>query len=66
MKLGDLIHYTWQHGKGSNIHRGLAYELQDGKTIGLNDLRAIWEYLNTDIPGIDVKVNGYVSISEQN
>lgn len=64
MKLGDLIHYTWQHGKGSSIHRGLAYELQDGKTIGLNDLRAIWEFLNTDIPNISIDVKGHKPISE--
>ena len=63
MKRGDLIHYMWQHGHASNIHRGFAYELGDGKTIGLNDLRAIWEYLNDDIPHIEIGVKGYVPVS---
>jgi hypothetical protein len=40
----------WQNGTGSNIHGGLAYDLGDGKVLSLNDLRAIWEYLNCEIP----------------
>ena len=50
MKLGDAIHLIWQNSHGSNIQRALAYETKDGHTIGLNDLRAIWEYLNQDVP----------------
>ena len=50
MKLGDALHIAWQNGHSSNIHRGLCYELKDGVTLHLNDLRAIWEYLNQDIP----------------
>lgn len=65
MKRGDLIHYMWQHGTGSNIHGGLCYELRDGKTLCLNDLRAIWEYLNADIPYIETTVKGYVPESER-
>lgn len=63
MKRGDLLHYMWQHGHASNIHGGICYELQNGKTLCLNDLRAIWEYLNDDIPFVDIKVVGYVPIS---
>ena len=50
MKRGDALHIMWQNGTCSNIHSGICYELQDGKTISLNDLRAIWEYLNCEIP----------------
>ena len=50
MKLGDALHIAWQHGHGSNIHTGLCYELRDGTLLCLNDLRAIWEYLNQEIP----------------
>lgn len=63
MKRGDLIHIMWQHGHASNIHRGFAYEMSDGKTIGLNDLRAIWEYLNDDVP-VECTIKNSVLISE--
>lgn len=49
MKLGDAIHIIWQCSHSSSIHRALEYETSDGKTICLNDLRAIWEYLNQDV-----------------
>lgn len=64
MKRGDLIHMMWQYGHSSNIHRGIAYELQDGKTISLNDLRAIWEYLNDEIP-VESTIKNHVLISEE-
>lgn len=50
MKRGDALHIMWQHGTGSNIHGGIAYDLGGGKILSLNDLRAIWEYLNYEIP----------------
>ena len=50
MKRGDALHIMWQNGTGSNIHSGIAYDLGGGKILSLNDLRAIWEYLNCDIP----------------
>lgn len=50
MKRGDALHIMWQNGTGSNIHGGIAYDLGGGKLLSLNDLRAIWEYLNCEIP----------------
>lgn len=46
MERGDALHIMWQHGTASNIHCGICYDLGNGKTLSLNDLRAIWEYLN--------------------
>lgn len=59
MKLGDAIHIIWQSSHSSSIHRALAYETSDGKTICLNDLRAIWEYLNQDVPLEGTIVDGF-------
>lgn len=50
MKRGDALHIMWQHGTASNIHGGICYDLGNGKTLSFNDLRAIWEYLNCEIP----------------
>ena len=51
MKLGDLIHIVWQHSHGSVVnHSGLFYRIKDDIYVSLNDLRAIWEYLNQDVP----------------
>lgn len=50
MKIGDAMHILWQHQKGSALMQGFIYRLSDGTTVGLNDMRAIWEYLNHDIP----------------
>lgn len=50
MKRGDALHIMWQHGTSSSIHCGIAYDLGNGKLLSLNDLRAIWEYLNCEIP----------------
>ena len=50
MKRGDALHIMWTNGRSGNVHRGLCYELSDGKVLSLNDLRLIWEYLNDDIP----------------
>ena len=56
MKLGDALHTIWQNSHGSNIHRGLTYTIpkigneREDIVLHLNDLRAIWEYLNQDVP----------------
>lgn len=57
MKLGDALHMIWQNSHGSNIHRGITYAISyddepNTRTmvLSLNDLRAIWEYLNQDVP----------------
>lgn len=57
MKLGDALHTIWQNSHSSNIHRGIAYAISVSDepnirtlVLSLNDLRAIWEYLNQDVP----------------
>lgn len=59
MKLGDLITELWQHSKKPLISEGLVYKCVDGKTtICLNDLRAIWTYLNQDVP-VESRIKEY-------
>lgn len=52
MKLGDALHIIWQHSHGSAIHGSPIYYNVPGVAakICLNDIRAIWEYLNQDVP----------------
>lgn len=57
MKLGDALHTIWKNSHGSNIHRGMDYAISVSDepntrtlVLSLNDIRAILEYLNQDIP----------------